>query len=234
MTKCVADLDEECRGLLIRVVESLGYRELMLANIRGHGLKYVVDGADRLRLVAELELLLHQFREIERLYSALGRADVVSSVRHKTERIPYPASRAELALCLFLCDKTSRAAMSAYVDCACRDLDAICRSRLESIPARSEPEDPIFVEFCSEPTNRAHAQQMLNRWLAIGLLALGRPGSPGDERAVALGLRRKRTAVIVREHLAELAPFVRRCGLVVPDAATLGLEMPAASMSAGR
>ena len=36
-----AQLDEESKGLLRRIVERTAYRQLMAANIRGHSLKYL-------------------------------------------------------------------------------------------------------------------------------------------------------------------------------------------------
>ncbi|MCC6405904.1 MAG: hypothetical protein IT453_01970 [Planctomycetes bacterium] len=223
----VERLGEESRGLLVKIVEGLAYRELMFANIRGHGLKYVHELDEKLRIVRELETALVLFREIERLYAALGSRDVISAVRDRMERIPYPTSRLELDLCLFLCEITSRTALAAYRGGACRELEALCLSRLESIPERSEPEHSEFVAFCADPSNRPHAQQMFSRWLAISMVAMGRPGSKGDTRAVELGLRKTHVETIARSFLAELEPFRQRCHLAWPDASAIGIEFPA-------
>ncbi|MCK6446025.1 MAG: hypothetical protein L6Q99_06490 [Planctomycetes bacterium] len=219
-------LGEESRGLLVKIVEGLAYREVMLANIRGHGLKFVHELDAKLKLVRELETALVLFREIERIYAALGSRDVISAVRDRMERIPYPSSRLELELCLFLCEKTSRTALAAYRGGKCRELEALCLSRLESIVERAEPEGSAFVEFCADPTNRPHAQQMFTRWLGISMLAMGRPGSKGDTRAVELGLRRTHVETIGRGFLAELEPFRQRCHLAWPDASAIGIEFP--------
>jgi hypothetical protein len=219
-------LDEESRSLLVKIVEGLAYRELMLANIRGHGLKFAHSVEDKLQLVSELETALRLFREIERLYSALGSRDVISAVRDRMERIPYPSSRLELDLCLFLCEKTSRTTLAAYRGGACRELEALCLSRLESIPERTEPERSDFIEFCADPSNRPHAQQLFQRWLAISLIAMGRPGSKGDTRAVELGLRKTHVETIARSFLDELEPFRRRAHLAWPDASAIGIDFP--------
>jgi 1,2-phenylacetyl-CoA epoxidase catalytic subunit len=220
-------LNEEALALLRKIVEGQAYRQLMLANIRGHGIKFLGDLEAKIALAEQLELALRQFREVQRLYAQLCDADVVSAVRGKMERIPYPASRLELGLCLFLCQRVERAALLAYTDSASRDLAAVSLSRLEAAPFEELPQDPLFVEFCQEVSNRPHAQQLLNRWVTVALLSLGRPGSHGDARAVALKLRSRRVAEIVREFLAELQPFIARCHLALPDAAGLGLEFPA-------
>lgn len=225
-------LDEEARGLLRKIVEGLAYRQLMLANIRGHGIKFVTDLEAKIRLSEDLNVSLREFREVERLYSSLCDADVVSAVRGKMERIPYPASRLELSICLFLCECVEREALVAYTDSASRDLAALAMTRLSNTPTQARPDDPVFVEYCADLSHRPHAQQLFNRWLAVTLLSLGRPDSHGDARAVALGLRSRRVSETVREYLAELGSFMSQCGLAVPDATTLGVELPPARVAA--
>ena len=218
--------DEETRGLLKLIVEGQAYRQLMLCNIRGHGVKFLTGIDEKLRLVDALDTSLRQFREVERLYELHGFGDVVSAVRGKMERIPYPASRMELAVCLFLAERVQHLSLGAYVDCADKDFAAIARTRLEANRLLEVPDDPTLLEFCADPTNRPHAQQFLNRWMGIALLALGRAGSARDLRAVELGLRARSMAEVGEEFLEGLTPFLEQSGLVMPDAEMLGLEFP--------
>lgn len=220
--------DEETRGLLRKIIEGQAYRQLMLCNIRGHGIKFLPETEDKLRTAGALETSLRQFREVQRLYSTLGFGDVVSAVRNKMERVPFPATRMELAVCLFLCERVSWHALNAYVDSCAKDFAAIARTRLTELRELDMPEDSAFVEFCAEETNRPLAQQLVNRWLGITLVSLGRPDSAGDARAVQLALRSKPIGQIVRDYLDGLTPFVALCGLTLPDATALGVELPAA------
>jgi 1,2-phenylacetyl-CoA epoxidase catalytic subunit len=224
--------DEEARGLLKKIIEGQAYRQLTLANIRGHGVKFLPDVESKLALAVALHSSLVQFREVERLYQRFGFGDVVTAVRHKMERVPYPATRMELAVCLFLCERVSYHALASYRDCVARDFAAIARTRLEELRPLEVPEDPAFVEFCGDPTHRPLAQQLFNRWLAITLLSLGRPGSAGDARAVALGLRDRTVAQIVGDYVGGLGGFLASCGLAMPDPATLGVELPAVHAAA--
>jgi 1,2-phenylacetyl-CoA epoxidase catalytic subunit len=223
--------DEETRGLLRKVIEGQAFRQLMLSNIRGHGIKFLPEVQDKLRTADALDISLRQFGEVQALYAALGFGDVVSAVRHKMERVPYPATRMELAVCLFLCERVSWHALSAYVDSHAKEFAAIARTRLSELRPLAEPDDAAFAEFCADETNRPLAQQLLNRWLAITLVSLGRPDSAGDARALQLGLRNKSIAAIVREYVDGLGGVLTRCGLALPDAATLGVELPIAKPS---
>ena len=226
--------DEETRGLLRKILEGQAYRQLMLSNIRGHGIKFLPELEEKLAIAEALTLSLRQFAEVQRLYASLGFGDVVSAVRHKMERIPYPGTRMELAVCLFLCERVSWHALGAYQDSVAKEFAAIARTRLGELRELGRPEDGVFVEFCQDATNRPLAQQLVNRWLSITLLSLGRPDSAGDARALQLGLRSKSVAAIAREYLDGLAPFLAACHLVVPDAATLGLDLPSRGTKSAR
>jgi len=227
-------MDEEARGLLRKIVEGQGYRQLMLANIRSHGLKFIPYIEGKLALADDLNHSLRQVREVDRLYGQVSDDNLLLRVRDRMDRIPYPQSRLELAVCLFLCERVERAALLAYTDSAYRDLAAVSITRLESMPVEDLPSDPIFVEYCADRGNAVHAQQLFNRWLKLTLIALGRPSSRGDERAVALGLRSRPVVKIVADYLAGLAPFLAKTGLYLPDGATLGLELPSVARETSR
>ena len=57
-------MDEEGRGILRKIVEGLAYRQLMLANIRGHGIQFVSDLEAKIQLSEDLNRSLRQFRVV--------------------------------------------------------------------------------------------------------------------------------------------------------------------------
>lgn len=219
-------LDEEGRVLMRRIVESQAWRQLAAMNILGHCLKYVTRVESKELVAEELHTSLRLFREVRALYGELGWTDLVAAVRDRLERVPYPASRLEFGICRYLCDQAEHVAMESYVDCALRPFAAIARSYLESTRALVPDGDRVFVEYCAEPGNRPHAQELYDRWLGIALLSFGRPGTAGDRRAVALGLRSRRAADMARSFLDEIEPYRVRCGLRQPGADALGIELP--------
>ena len=226
-------LDEEAKGLLRRIVESQAYRQIMAMNILGHCLKFVQDLDDKMRLTEELGASQRIFREVRTLYRQLGWKGLESAVRDRMERIPYPESRIEFSVCLHLCNLAERVAMQAYVDSTSGEFAAVARSYLELSSGLKVEGAANVTEFCSEPGNRPRAQQFVNRWLAIALTSFGRPGSPGDARAVELGLRSRRSSEMIGSFLAEVRPFLAECGLTMPDAETLDLDLPPGLAGAG-
>ena len=227
-------LDEESKGLLRRIVERTAYRQLMAANIRGHGLKYLPGVEEKAVLARDLEDSLGVLPQVEALYTKLGGSDLALATRDAMEKIPYPYSRLELAVCLVLCDRTERLVAESYLDGKNKEMAAIARTLLGLERASTKRLEGLFVEFCKEAGNRAAAQQLFNRWLAITLVAFGRANTVGDQRAMKLELRTKRVVDSLRAYLEELKSFVEACRLTMPNPTTLGIEMPAELSSAGR
>lgn len=220
-----AQLDEESKGILRRIVERTAYRQLMAANIRGHGLKYIAELDEKQQLAYDIDASLSAAEPIEELYTKIGGTQLAFAVRDLMERIPYPYSGFELAVCLALVDRTERLVAESYVESKSPEMASIARSLLDLDRAGTRKLEERLAEFCSEPGNRPTAQQFLNRWLAIAVVAFGRPGSPGDQRAVALGLRSRGAGEMVKRFLEELKPFVESMGLALPKLDTLGVEL---------
>jgi hypothetical protein len=142
------------------------------------------------------------------------------------ERIPYPASRLELSICLALCDRAERVAAESYVDSRSSEFAQIALSILAMDRTSTRQAEELFKGFCAEPGNRHAAQQMFQRWMGLTIQAMGRPGTPGDERAFALGLRKQKCVDSVRRYIEELKPLMNACQLVLPSAASMGVELP--------
>lgn len=222
----MALMSEEAKALLRKIVERQAYRQLMVEQIRGHGLKFVPEVQSQILLAEDIVHSLQIMMQVELLYAELGGTDLVQSVRGKMERIPYPASRLELAICLSLCDRAERVAAESYVDSASSDFAAIALSILSMDRTSTRQGEELFQRFAVEPGSHAAAQPLFQRWLSLTIAALGRPGTPGDRRAVELGLRKQSCEESVRQYLRELRPFMEACRLTLPSEAQLGLVLP--------
>lgn len=220
------EIDEESKSLLRKIVERQAYRQLMVEKIRGHGLKFVPEVDAQILLAEDIVHSLRIMLQIELLYAELGGSELVMAVRDKMERIPYPNSRLELAICLALCDRAERVAAESYVDSRSGEFAAIALSILAMDRTSTRQGEELFKGFCAEPGNRHAAQQMFQRWLAITITAMGRPGTKGDERAFQLGLRKQRCADSLRQYHEELKPLMASCHLTMPSAAAMGVDLP--------
>jgi len=219
-------LDEEARALLRKILVGQAYRQMMAANIRGHGLKFLERPEGRLLLVEDLEHILGQARRVQELYSAIGGGEVRREAAAKMDRIPYPSSRLELAAFLAAFDTAEAVAMEGYVESKSDEFAELARENLEHERKVTVRSQEFFRTFANDRGQHPHAQQMFDRWLVIALLALGRPGTHGDRRAVELGLRSRSCADSVRTYLERIGGFMKACSLEMPDLAAAGVELP--------
>jgi hypothetical protein len=219
-------LNEEERGLLRKIMRAQAYRQIMAANIRGHGLKFLVDSEGRIELVEDIQHILDQVNLIQTLYSQIGGGDIRREAAIRMERIPYPASRFELATFLATSDMAEQTAMEGYTDCKCGEFAAIARDDLAHERRATSRSRTLFQEFASDPEQEPLVRQALNRWIVISLLALGRPGTAGDRRAQELGLRSRSCAESIEVYLERLAPLLEISGLDRAELEAAGVELP--------
>jgi hypothetical protein len=208
-------LSEEARTILRRIVESLAWRQLAVINILGHGLKYVTEVDVKVRIVGELDRALELFQSVRALYGELGWTDIESAVRDRAQDVPYPESRLEFGVAYYVSGLTEEVAMQNFVECSYAPFAAIARKHVEAAAQRPEPSR--FLEYCSDPANRPHAQELLARWATAARHSFGRADSPHDAQALKLRLKTKPAAELDRIFCARLEPFLTRCGLRLPQ-----------------
>lgn len=227
----MSERNEEARQLLRKIIEHLAWRQVASINILGHCLGYIHDLETKRRVVKELDFGLRLVEEVRQLYGQLGWSDIEAVIRDHVDRIPLPQSRIDFGLFYYLTGLAEETAMRSYQDCCVPEFAAIARSFVAAAPGRPEP--TRFLAFAADETNRPQAQQYLNRWVATAVVSFGRAGTPGDRRAVELGLRAQTSEEMTRAFLQRLAPFLQRVELKVPGPQALGLELPADSLELG-
>lgn len=220
-------LDEETRALLRRVLERQAYRQRMAANIRGHGIKFFPELEEKLAVATELESALQVLHQVERLYVGLGGKELTEAVRPRMERIPYPASRQELAVCLGLIGRAERVVARCYLGGISSDFASIARTLSAPPSGILEQEEERFIAFAGDEANRAQALEYWTRWMVVALGAMGRPDTPGDERAVELHLRTKPVGQVMTDFLDDAEVLRRAVDLPLPEPSAHGIEIPA-------
>lgn len=210
-----AQLDEESRPILRRIVESLAWRQLAVINILGHGLKFVTELDVKLRVVGELDRALELFQSVRALYAELGWTDLESAVRDRSQDVPYPESRLEFGVAYYISGLTEEVAMQGFVESSHAPFAAIAKRHVEAAAQRPEP--TRFIEYCSEVANRPHGQELMDRWVLAARRSFGRADSPHDAQALKLRLKNKRAADLDRIFCERLQPFLASCGLKLPQ-----------------
>ncbi|MFT4646956.1 MAG: hypothetical protein ACI9X4_000161 [Glaciecola sp.] len=219
-------LDGEVKTLLLKILERYAYRQRMIVNAMGHGLKFLSDLETKRGFLESLDHAFHVSIEVERLFDGLGGVELMGAIRPRMERIPYPESRQELAAGLALVRRAAHASALSYQGCVCKEFGALAMTVARAPSVSAEAEEERFIAFSTDSSNKRQAQTYWDRWLSLSLLSLGRPGARGDARAVALGIRTIPTAQIVRTFLEELEPLRKACGLEHTRLEGFGVQLP--------
>ena len=69
-------------------------------------------------------------------------------------------------------------------------------------------------------------QALFQKWLRIGLLSFGRPGTPGNRFAIEHGLKKRDSGECMKDFIEDIRPSVRDAGLRFPRSASLKMELP--------
>jgi hypothetical protein len=70
-------------------------------------------------------------------------------------------------------------------------------------------------------------QPLFERWLKLGLLSFGRPGSEGNRYAISVGLKKRDSGLVMQDFITDIKPAMRQGGLKFPAPEALGMELPA-------
>ena len=87
--------------------------------------------------------------------------------------------------------------------------------------------EKIVVEQCQTGRYDEVKQALFEKWLRLGLLSFGRPGTAGNRYAIERGLKKRDSADCMKDFVGDIRPAVHAAGLRFPDPASLKLELPA-------
>ena len=217
------------RDTVVQMLRSQAYRELSAAHLFGHGLQFVPD-------LRALEFIGGHIREETEHYRAVAeiyRKYVGESIepwvqaRLATKPIPMAASYLELAIAQWLYDRGGFWQLREYKESSWEPYREIVGQIVAQEEGHQGHGERIAVPLCRAETDRAKVQALFEKWLRLGLLCLGRPGSEGNRYAIAAGLKRRDSAECLKDYVRDILPAVREAGLRLPPKESLGVELPA-------
>ena len=210
--------EDRRRDVLRRMMESQAYREIMAVNLVGHSLKFVPDAATKTACIHDLEEELEHFEAVASLYEAEGHGDVMDAIQDRLDRVPYPESWLELAMAQFLYDRAGGQHLEEYTECTWEPYAGIVGKILaEEEEHESFGEETLLEMSKSNPDFQDAAQPLFEKWLRVGCLSFGRPGTPDSDFAVAEGLKKHDPAEVIQAFIDDIRPTVAACGLAFPE-----------------
>ena len=221
------EMTPEYRQMVTQLLESQGVREFMAANIFSDALKYIPTLRLKELLAKQVVEELEHYEETVRLYRDLGGnlEEVVEKRVSKYGGVPYVKSWFELAVCQFLYDRAGEFHLAEYRNCSYVPYAEIIGKILAEEEEHESFGERVMVEACQNPEYHQQVQQLFNKWLAFSLTSFGRPGTPGNRYAIAVGLKARDSGEVMQDFLNDIKPGMAKCELSFP--AGLGVETPA-------
>jgi 1,2-phenylacetyl-CoA epoxidase catalytic subunit len=218
----------EYRQLIVQLMESQAYRELAAAHMFGYGLRFVPDKWLRF-MVWHIREESEHYEAVARMYRELTGEQVEPRVRERLagKPVPFAESWLELAMAQFLYDRGGFWQLKEYEECSFLPYREVIQKIVKEEAGHQGLGEKIVVELCQSGAHDGEKQALFEKWLRLGLLSFGRPGTPGNRFAIEQGVKKRDSGECMKDFVADIRPAVEASGLRFPEPAALRMELPA-------
>lgn len=218
----------EYAQMIVQLMESQAYRELAAAHMFGHGLRFVPDKWLRF-MVWHIREEAEHYEAVAKMYRQFTGEEVEPVVRQRLEGKPIPMAESwmELAMAQFLYDRGGFWQLKEYEECSFVPYRGVIQKIVKEEAGHQSLGEKIVVEQCQSGAFDDVKQELFERWLRIGLLSFGRPGTPGNRYAIEHGIKKRDSGECMKDFVADIRPAVSAAGLKFPAPAQLRMELPA-------
>ncbi len=220
-------MSTEYRQTLVQLMESQAYRELAAAHMFGYGLRFVPDKWLKF-MVWHIREEAEHYEAVARMYREFTGAEVEPVVRRRLagKPVPFAESWMELAMAQFLYDRGGFWQLKEYEQCSFVPYRSVVQKIVKEEAGHQGLGEKIVVDDCGSGAYDDVKQPLFEKWLRIGLLSFGRPGTPGNRFAIEHGIKRRDSGECMKDFVADIRPAVKAAGLRFPDPARLEMELP--------
>ena len=221
-------MSPEYRRMLLQMMESQAYRELAAAHMFGHGLQYVPDKWLKF-MVWHIREEAEHYQAVADMYRRFTGEEVEPKVRERLsgKPVPFAESWIELAMAQFLYDRGGFWQLREYEECSYVPYRDVVNKIVKEEAGHQDLGEKIVVEQCRTGRYDDVKQALFEKWLRLGLLSFGRPGTPGNRFAIEQGLKKRDSADCMKDFVADIRPAVKAAGLGWPAPESLHMELPA-------
>jgi 1,2-phenylacetyl-CoA epoxidase catalytic subunit len=222
------DMSPEYRAMVVQMMESQAYRELAAAHMFGYGLRFVPEKWLRF-MVWHIREEAEHYEAVSRMYRDFTGEPVEPRVRERLagRPVPFAESWLELAMAQFLYDRGGFWQLKEYDQCSFVPYRGVIQKIVGEEEGHQGLGEKIVVELCRSGEHDERKQALFEKWLRIGLLSFGRPGTPGNRYAIQHGLKKRDSGECMKDFVRDIRPAVRAAGLRFPDPSALRMELPA-------
>ncbi len=222
-------MPDRYRETVEQLMLSQAYRELAAAHMFGAALQYVPSVKWIKFMSWHIREEVDHYAAVAKMYEAFTGEDVEPKVRRRLAEKPVPFAESwfELAMAQFLYDRGGFWQLQEYDGCSYLPYREVVRKIVDEEKGHQELGERMVVELCQSGRFDEMKQPIFDRWLRMGLLSFGRPGSEGARYAIEVGLKKRDPAPVMQDFVNDIKPAVRGSGLRFPAPAALKMELPA-------
>ncbi len=220
-------MSPEYRRMVVQLMESQAYRELAAAHMFGYGLRFVPDQWMKF-MVWHIQEETEHYQAVAKMYREFTKEEVEPRVRERLagKPVPFAESWFELAMAQFLYDRGGFWQLKEYEECSFVPYRGVIQKIVKEEAGHQDLGEKIVVELCRSGRHDGVKQALFEKWLGIGLLSFGRPGTPGNRYAIEHGLKKRDSGECMKDFVVDIRPSVTDAGLRFPPAETLKMELP--------
>jgi 1,2-phenylacetyl-CoA epoxidase catalytic subunit len=221
------DMTPEYRQMIVQLMESQAYRELAAAHLFGYGLRFVPDKWLRF-MVWHIREETEHYEAVAQMYRDFTGQQVEPRVKERLagKPVPFAESWFELAMAQFLYDRGGFWQLKEYEQCSFVPYRGVIQKIVLEEAGHQGLGEKIVVELCRSGGHEQVKQPLFEKWLRIGLLSFGRPGTAGNKFAIEHGIKKRDSAECMKDFVSDIRPAVQAGGLRFPPPAALAMELP--------
>ena len=218
----------EYRRTLVQMMESQAYRELAAAQMFGYGLQFIPELKHLKFLTWHITEEMEHYEDVAKMYESFTGQSVEPAVnaRLKDKPVPFAQSWFELAMAQFLYDRGGFWQLQEYETCSFEPYRKTIQKIVKEERGHQDLGMQIVVELCKSGRFEDVKQPLFEKWLRLGMLSFGRPGTAGNQYAIGVGLKKRDSGEVMQDFLTDIKPAVRASGLRFPAPERMGLECP--------
>ncbi len=218
----------ETRKTLTQMMESQAYRELAAAQMFGYGLQFVPELKWLKFITWHVTEEMEHYEDVAKMYQAFTGESVegVVNARLQEKPVPFAQSWFELAMAQFLYDRGGYWQLKEYEQCSYEPYRKVIQKIIKEETGHQELGERIVVDLCKSGGFENEKQPLFEKWLRLGMLSFGRPGTEGNRYAISVGLKKRDSGQVMQDFLNDIKPAVKACRVRFPDPKAIGLECP--------
>lgn len=226
--------DEQYKKMVLTLMDKQAGREVATAEVFGQCVIHAPTVEDKIRITRYQAEELKHFKLIARLMAELG-VDMDAYVRNRQkagarftgdEEDQQIADWLDATLFNFMIDRGATFQLTEYTKGSYLPLAKANEVILKEEVGHKNFGEACLEAMCKDPATRAEIQRRFKKWFVGSMRIFGRPGTPGNQYCLKVGLKTRDSGDVAAAYLDSIRPVMARCGLRFPKREELPVELP--------